>query len=63
MPHKALAYLLDESVRRIQTKLSGEVDDFGQAISLDTKHIIAWVIENNPKAYIEGKRYDKTQQP
>jgi len=63
MPHKALGYLLNESVHRIQTKLSGEVDDFGQAISLDTKHIIAWVIENNPKAYIEGKRYDKTQQP
>ncbi len=39
------------------------MDDFGQTISLDTKHIIAWVKENNPKAYIDGKRYDKNQQP
>jgi hypothetical protein len=31
-------------------------------ISLDTKHIIAWVKENNPKAYVED-RYDKTKQP
>jgi hypothetical protein len=30
---------------------------------VDTKHILAWVKENNPKAYLEGRRYDKTQQP
>ncbi|MBE7471290.1 MAG: hypothetical protein HS114_19300 [Anaerolineales bacterium] len=35
-----------------------------QAISLDTKHILAWVKENNPKAYVlEGDRLDKTRQP
>ncbi|MBE7471966.1 MAG: hypothetical protein HS114_22755 [Anaerolineales bacterium] len=33
-------------------------------ISLDTKHILAWVKENNPKAYVlEGDRLDKTRQP
>jgi hypothetical protein len=34
----------------------------GDCISLDTKHVIAWVKENNPKAYVEN-RYDKTKQP
>jgi hypothetical protein len=63
MPHPTLEYLLDSTVQHIQTELAGEVPDFGQAISLDTKHIIAWVKENNPKQYIEGKRYEKTQQP
>jgi hypothetical protein len=29
---------------------------------MDTKHILAWVKENNPKAYIKD-RYDKTKQP
>ena len=32
-------------------------------ISLDTKHIIAWVKENNPKAYLKAGRYHKDQQP
>jgi len=32
-------------------------------ISLDTKHIIAWVKENNPKAYIKQDRFDKNKQP
>ena len=35
---------------------------FGQSISLDTKHILAWVRENNPKDYVQD-RYDKEQQP
>ena len=35
---------------------------FGDVIAGDTKHIIAWVKENNPKAYVKD-RYDKTQPP
>lgn len=31
-------------------------------ISVDTKHILAWVKENNPKAYVDN-RFNKTQQP
>jgi hypothetical protein len=62
MPHYVCQYLLDETVRLLQAELSTEVDDFGHAISLDTKHIVAWVRENNPKDYVEG-RYDKTRQP
>jgi len=62
LPNASLQFLLDETVRLLQAELATEVEDFGQAISLDTKHIIAWVKENNPKAYIKD-RYDKTKQP
>ena len=38
--------------------------NFAEASSMDTKHILAWVKENNPKAYVlEGDRLDKTRQP
>jgi hypothetical protein len=64
MPNAPLQFLLDSTVRLIQAELATEVDDFGQAISLDTKHILAWVQENNPKAYLKGSdRYNKTHQP
>lgn len=63
MPNLGPQSLLDETVRLLQNELSSEVQGFGECIALDTKHVIAWVKENNPKAYIEGRRYDKTQQP
>jgi hypothetical protein len=63
-PNAVLQFLLDDTVRLIQTELAGEVDDLGQCVSLDTKHILAWVQENNPKAYVKNSdRYDKTRQP
>ena len=46
---------------RLAAALPPEVN-FGDVVAGDTKHIIAWVKENNPKAYIKD-RYDKTQQP
>ena len=51
-------------MRLLQAELRTEVDDFGHCISLDTKHIIiiAWVEENNPKAYVED-RYNKDKPP
>lgn len=61
-PNSVSQYLLDETVRLIQFELGTEVDDFGHTISLDTKHILAWVRENNPKDYVQD-RYDKTKQP
>jgi len=61
-PNAVLQYLLGETVRLIQAELSTEVDDFGHAVSLDTKHILAWVKENNPKDYVQD-RYDKEKQP
>ena len=63
VPNAVLQILLDSTVSLIQNALSPEVH-FGQAISLDTKHILAWVKENNHKAYLENNnRYDKNQQP
>ena len=61
LPNAALQFLLDGTVTALQLALPPEVD-FGDAVAGDTKHIIAWVKENNPKAYVDD-RYDKTQQP
>lgn len=61
MPNAALQYLLDSSVACLQAALPADAP-FGRAISLDTKHVVAWVKENNPKAYV-GDRFDKRQQP
>lgn len=54
--------MLTDSVRLIRAELATQRISSGECISLDTKHIIAWVKENNPKAYV-SHRYDKTQQP
>lgn len=60
LPNEALQNLLDGQVQRLRTWLP---EEFGQTVSLDTKHIIAWVKENNPKAYIKEGRFHKTKQP
>ena len=61
LPNSALQFLLDGTVTVIGQELPPEVI-LGDAISGDTKHIIAWVKENNPKAYVED-RYVKDKQP
>ena len=63
MPNGSLQFLLDDTVRLLREALVDQAPDFGDCIALDTKHIIAWVQENNPKAYIREGRYDKTKQP
>jgi hypothetical protein len=64
VPNATLQFLLDETVRLLQAELASVTATFGHAISLDTKHILAWVQENNPKAYLRrGQRYDKEHQP
>jgi len=62
LPPTLFQGLLEESIRLLREALPDEITDFGQAISLDTKHILPWVKENNHKAYVEG-RYDKNKQP
>ena len=63
LDNSMLQFLLSSSVSLIAQQLPAEVA-FGQEISLDTKHIVAWVAENNPKAYLlEKDRLDKTRQP
>ncbi len=62
LPNSRLQCLLTSTVTLLQTELA-EVDvRLGETIALDTKHILAWVKENNPKAYI-ADRYDKEKQP
>lgn len=60
MEPEILQRLLDGTVQQLQSTIG---PPFGETISLDTKHIIAWVKENNRKAYIEEGRFDKTKQP
>jgi len=67
IPNQTLQFLLDSSVTLLQTELDHVeqiTEPFGRRISLDTKHILAWVEENNPKAYLsESVRLDKNHQP
>jgi hypothetical protein len=58
-----LQAMLDQTVMLLRTELHDVCPEFGQTISLDTKHVIAWVKENNPKAYLKNGRYHKNQQP
>lgn len=60
IPNEVLQNLLDAQVSELQRRFQ---DDFAQIVSLDTKHILSWVKENNPKAYIKEGRLDKTKQP
>lgn len=62
MPKAALQFLLADSVRVICAELAARHVPDLECVSLDTKHILAWVKENNPKAYV-ANRYDKNKQP
>ncbi|CAG0946883.1 hypothetical protein ANRL1_03394 [Anaerolineae bacterium] len=62
MPNSAAQFLLADSVRVIGAELATRQVPNVDCVSLDTKHIIAWVKENNLKTYVKN-RYDKTQQP
>jgi len=53
-------WLLDGSVRALADAVPEEL--LGDTVSLDTKHILAWVKENNPKAYVTA-RFDPGRQP
>jgi len=60
----SLQLLLDQSVHQSLLALTPSIDiaSFGDTVSLDTKHILAWVRENNPKEFVE-ERYNKEKQP
>lgn len=60
LPNEVLQNLLDGQVAWLADRLGS---DFGQTVSLDTKHILAWVKENNPKEFIKEGRFDKERQP
>jgi len=62
VPNATLQFLLNDSLRLARQELQQHNLTMGECISLDTKHILAWVKENNPKAFVE-QRFDKTKQP
>jgi hypothetical protein len=64
IPNSVLQFLLDSSVDLLCAELAELGIRLGECISMDTKHILAWVRENNPKAYLKcSERCDKTRQP
>lgn len=64
IPNSVLQFLLDSTVTLLQSEFQQVNLTLGEAISVDTKHIVADVTENNPKAYVKvSDRLDKTRQP
>ena len=61
LDNAAAQFLLDATVQLIGAELPPDVR-LGDIVAGDTKHILAWVKENNPKQYV-ADRYDKTRQP
>ena len=64
IPNAVLQFLLADSVRLILAELKARHASSVECVSLDTKHTrsVAWVKENNPKAYVT-ERYNKHLQP
>ncbi len=62
MPNVVLQFLLADSVQLILDELKAQHAPNIDCVSLDTKHILAWVKENNPKAYVPD-RFNKHRQP
>lgn len=63
LPNEAAQFLLSSTVQLLKAELPVDCQ-FGQAVSLDTRLILAWVKENNPKAYVrEHDRLTKDRQP
>ncbi len=62
LPNPTLQFLLADSVRLILSELQTLGLASIDCVSLDTKHILAWVKENNPKAYV-SERFNKHKQP
>ena len=58
MDNDMLQTLFRETVHQLQ----GEIPELGQTVVIDTKHIYAWVRENNPREFISD-RYNPEKQP
>lgn len=61
-PNSCFQFLLSSSVQALLAEFTRRKVVVPEVVSIDTKHILAWVKENNPKAYVEN-RFDKTRQP
>ena len=62
LPNSVLQQLLTDTVQLILAELAHLGRSAVECISLDTKHILAWVKENNPKTYVPD-RFNKDKQP
>lgn len=62
LDNEQLQFLLTGTVRLLRDSAPPDVN-FGDEICGDTKHILAWVRENNPKVFIPGGRFHKERQP
>lgn len=62
LPNAQMQFLLQGTVQLLDGELPKQLN-FGEKIAQDTKHIIAWVRENNPKELIKGGRFHKERQP
>jgi hypothetical protein len=60
LPNDLLQALLDAQVFELKDCFG---DDLARIISIDTKHILAWCEENNPKAYLSEQQLGNRQQP
>lgn len=66
LPQAQMQFLLTGTVHLLQQELAAAPagnHSLGETVSLDTKHLIAWVRENNPKEFIKGGRFHKEKQP
>lgn len=61
-PNAALQFLLANSVQLIVAELIRRGAPPIECVSVDTKHILAWVKENNRKTYV-ADRFNKNKQP
>ena len=62
LPNPSCQFLLTDSVQLIFAQLQTLQVECPECISVDTKHILAWVKENNAKAYVSD-RFNKDRQP
>jgi hypothetical protein len=62
IPNCSLQFILDQSIALLLAEFTALGFAVGDCISLDTKHIIAWVKENNRKTYV-SERFNKHKQP
>ena len=64
LPNATAQFLLTASVDHIRSLLPPDQQAaFATTIVGDTKHILAWVKENNPKQWIGEGRFDPARQP
>lgn len=54
--------MLQALFRKTVHQLQAEIPELGQDVVIDTKHIYAWVRENNPRGFISD-RYNPEKQP